>query len=404
MKHFIKKSALIALIAAFCITTVNAQIKEFPASERAKKIVKENIAIDVLTAPVWGFGWSKEEQMHEYFERARKTGIDLVGITVSFGPHLMANTMADMKKYSSVAMQHPDRYVLATSSRDVEYAHENGLAAIYFNSQTSENLDYDPSNMVLLKQLGIGTMLLSYNESFRAGDGGMVTNAWGEESKGLTTYGKKVIDAMVANRVMIDASHGSERLAMEIVKYVNENYPGVPVVCTHQQPLGAVNYPPRSYSDEVLKAVAKTGGVVCPIYFNALMGVPAERGDQGTPSEYAAILDYAVKVVGINHVGICTDGAFDSSPMNAYAKANPEQYDEYTVVYAQSEAGFLDGEFSITLPAVVDALMNEYDYSEEDVVKIIGGNWMRMIKTVWDGKPLYTPGMDGGKKLNHYKY
>ena len=179
---------------------MSLQSKPFPASERAKKIVKDNIAIDTLIAPVWGLGWSKEEQMLEYFDRAREAGITLIGITNAFGPHLMETTMAELKRYASIAMQQTDKFVLATSSRDIEYAHENGLAAIYFNSQTCENLDYDPTNMVLLKLLGTGSMLLSYNESFRAGDGGMVTNEWGEQSKGLTEYGKKVIDAMVAAR------------------------------------------------------------------------------------------------------------------------------------------------------------------------------------------------------------
>ena len=50
----------------------------------------------------------------------------------------------------------------------------------------------------------------------------------------------------------------------------------------------------------------------------------------------------------------------------------------------------------------MDVLLDKFNYSEEDVIKIIGGNWMRMIKTVWDGQPLYTPGLEG-KKLNVYK-
>ena len=381
---------------------MSLQSKPFPASERAKKIVKDNIAIDTLIAPVWGLGWSKEEQMLEYFDRAREAGITLIGITHAFGPNLMQTTMAELKRYASIAMQQTDKFVLATSARDIEYAHENGLSAIYFNSQTCENLDYDPSNMVLLKLLGTGSMLLSYNESFRAGDGGMVTTAWGEESKGLTEYGKKVIDAMVANRVMVDASHASERLALEIVEYVKERHPDTPVVCTHQQPLGAVDYPPRSYSDKVLEAIASTGGVISNVYFNALMGVSPDRGDQGSPEEFAAILDYSVQVMGVDHVAMCTDGAFDMAPMNAYAKAHPEQYDDYTVDYASSEAGFLDGELALTMPAIVDVLLDKLNYSEEDVKKVIGGNWMRMIKTVWDGQPLYTPGLED-KELNVYK-
>jgi membrane dipeptidase len=353
-----------------------------PASDRAKKIVKDNIAVDSLTAPIWGVLWTKEEQLHWFSDRHLETGVDCLGFTACTGPSPMAQMLDTLRRFRKIMRERPEQYVIVRSARDVRYAHENGKQAIFFNSQSSEPVDYNLDNLALLRDLGIGTFMIVYNERFRAGDGCMIETINGTPAQPITPYGKKVIDACHHYGMIVDLSHSSEATALSAIEYNREKHPGKPLCCTHE---GVKHFHDfgRNASDEFIRGIGESGGVFSLCYINGFFGEPPADGGLHPPSDLVDHMDHVKSLIGVDHIGLSTDAGIDTSLIQGFMRARPEAYDEwYRHVFLDSPCHYMDGELSQTLPAVIDEMLSR-DYSEEDVIKIVGGNWMRIFEQVW---------------------
>ncbi len=105
--------------------------------------------------------------------------------------------------------------------------------------------------------------------------------------------------------------------------------------------------------------------------------------DDITPNQAADMIDYLVKLIGVDHVGIASDDMFILSLVIKFAKENPESYDDEGYMLSAFEKGANGcGEMAKILPAVTDELWKR-GYSNEDIAKVYGGNMMRVYKQVW---------------------
>ena len=107
--------------------------------------------------------------------------------------------------------------------------------------------------------------------------------------------------------------------------------------------------------------------------------------DDITPQQAADMIDYYVKLVGVDHVGIASDDMFTTEPTMNFVNANPNLYNDggYMVKAFQSGADGC-GELAKILPAITDELWKR-GYTNEDLAKIYGGNKMRVYQQVWEG-------------------
>ena len=95
------------------------------------------------------------------------------------------------------------------------------------------------------------------------------------------------------------------------------------------------------------------------------------------------MIDYYVKLIGVDHVGIATDDMFTLEIIMPFVKANPDQYNDGGYMIKAFEKGAAGcGELGKILPAVTDELW-KMGYSDEDIGKIYGGNVMRVYRQVW---------------------
>ncbi len=173
---------------------------------------------------------------------------------------------------------------------------------------------------------------------------------------------------------------------------MNEKHPGVPVVYTHSCPAGLYKNEPkatergcyRNITDEqAIKAIkaAKTGGLVAPTFTEWM--VDGIWPDDITPKQAADMIDYLVKLIGVDHVGIASDDMFILDLVVECANANPESYDDEGYMLSAFEKGANGcGEMAKNLPAVTDELWKR-GYRNEDIAKVYGGNMMRIYKQVW---------------------
>jgi len=377
-------AAIIAIMAGIC--QASEEGKTWPASDNAKQFVKDTIIVEFY-APPFGVGWDDPAQMHTYMERAIDAGITAVSITLAPTYFTWDQFLAEYNIWRNTMLQKSDNFIFVHDVEDIERAHREKKYAIIWNNQTSSMIDGDLSKIAIARAMGLSSMMLVYNGTYRAGDGG-IEAYWGRD-RGLTPWGRQVLDEMVKQGVVVDLSHIGLKTTDDIIDYMNEKHPGVPVIYTHSVPAGLYKNEPnatergcyRNISDEQAIKAAKTGGLVAPTFTEWMMdGI---WPDDITPKQGADMLDYLAKLIGVDHVGLASDDMFILSLVAKFAEENPESYDDEGYMLSAFAKGANGcGEMAKILPAVTDELWKR-GYSNEDIAKIYGGNMMRIYKQVW---------------------
>jgi membrane dipeptidase len=388
MRTLLAVSAIAITFA--CALHASEESKTWEASEEAKQFVQDTIVLGMLASP-YGTGWTDYDQLHTYFARARDNGITGHEMTLA-AADMSFDTFLDQHYHFRAAMaQQPENYLIVNETRDIEAAHIQGKTAVIWNSQTATILDGDLRKMAVLKDMGVKSMILAYNDIFRTGSGQLA--AYNGRDIGLTPWGKSVIDEMVRFGILLDLSHTGSKTANDAMDYMDENYPGVPYVYTHSVPAGLYanepNATPRGCyraipDDEALRA-AKSGGYISPTFTEWMMdGVWPE---DISPKQAADMIDYYVQLVGVDHVGIASDDMFSTELVVQFATANASMYDDGNyMIDAFNKGATGNGELAKILAAITDDLWAR-GYSNDDLAKIYGGNKMRVYAQVWEGKP-----------------
>ena len=382
-------------IAAFILSSIfalsaNASLesKRWPASDKAKQFVKDTVVIGFLASP-YGAGWTENRQLLEYFEESRNAGITAHDMTLTAASMNFDDLVFQHQKYLEAMSEQRDKYTFVRTIRDIEAAHIKGTTAVIWNSQTATILEEDLGRMAMLKEMGMTSMILAYNDRFRTGSGSLAASKGLDD--GLTAWGRSVIDELVRYGILLDLSHTGNRTANDAMDYMEENYPGVPFVYTHSLPIGLYkdekNAIPkgcyRNITDEEAIRAAKSGGYVSPTFTEWMMdGI---WPDDITPQQAADMIEYYVKLVGVDHVGIASDDMFSTENVVKFAKANAAAYDDDGYMVNAFDRGATDsGMLARILPAITDELWKR-GFSGEDLAKIYGGNKMRVYQQVWEG-------------------
>ena len=235
------------------------------------------------------------------------------------------------RKYLSIARTPADLYEDKRKERkSIMFAIENGIA-----------LNHDITNVKHFAQRGVVYITLCHN-----GDNDICDSAKGcDTNHGVSKFGEKVIREMNRQGIMVDLSHASEQSfydALEISK--------TPIVCSHSN-CKALCDVPRNLTDDQLKALAKRGGVA---HITLYPGFLRKEGEANI-RDAIEHLNHAVRIMGIEHVGIGTDFDGDGGII-----------------------GMADSSEAINFTLAL--LKNKYN--ERDIQKIWGGNWLRVMALV----------------------
>ena len=175
------------------------QSTTWPASDKATQFVKDHFAIDSLSAPLVDF-MAYPEQWNEYNQRQHEAGITTIGVTASALYYGFNQTCHEVQGQTKRIFAEPENYVVVRTAGDIRRAHEAGKLAFFFNSQGSACLENNPDfYMPLIKNMGFGTLHLTYNGRYRAGDGCYLPY---EVQGPVSDYGKAVIDACMRSSEM----------------------------------------------------------------------------------------------------------------------------------------------------------------------------------------------------------
>ena len=292
------------------------------------------------------------------------------------------------------AERHPDRVTMAFSVSDIERAHKQKKLAALMGIEGGHSIENDIHLLRDFYRLGVRYMTLSWsNTNEWADSSGDIDDPKVEHHNGLTDFGREVVREMNRMGMMVDISHVSDKTFYDAIAATK-----APVIASHSSSRELTDHP-RNMTDDMLRAVAKNGGVVQVNFFNAFIdenfrkafeaqskerdaAVAAyikERKDAGQPVTYLDIdrierewgakvprpplkslidhIDHIAKTAGIDHVGLGSD--FDG-----VSGATPEGIDS-----------------AADLPKITQALLDR-GYNEKEIHKILGGNLLRVFGEV----------------------
>ncbi|HYM10539.1 MAG TPA: dipeptidase [Bryobacterales bacterium] len=283
--------------------------------------------------------------------------------------------------------RHPGDIVMATTADEIVAAHQRGKIAALMGIEGGHMIDSDLAVLRTYYELGARYMTLTHFSN----------TPWADSSgekpahNGLTDFGRQVVREMNRLGMMVDISHVSDKTFSDVIATTS-----APVIASHSS-CRALCASPRDMTDDMLRALAKNGGVVHINFYEAFLddgfrqryqALSADMTREGQLDKmYASdgrrlgveqrklnaeriaklgripltrLLDHfehAVKVAGVDHVGLGSDfdGSSDQFPQNI--------------------------EDISKIPNLVRGLI-ERGFSDEDILKILGGNTLRVMREV----------------------
>jgi membrane dipeptidase len=368
-------------------------------SEKAKKVHFSSIVVDThddttqrLLDPHFDLG-ARHTDGNVDIPRMREGGLSAIFFSIwidgkIMGPDAVKQALDQIDAVRETVRKHPADLMLATSADDVRAAHQQGKIAALMGVEGGHMIGNDLSVLRTFAALGVRYMTLTH----------MVNNEWADSStakpehNGLTPFGKDVVREMNRLGMIVDISHVSDKTfydALEVSK--------APVFASHSSCRALCNAA-RNMTDDMMRDLAKHGGVIQINYHVGFLSQEFRDYENAHPDEEKAIneevkkrcgdneacklttgdqvvrdfmeagklpkvdwtkiiehIDHAVKVAGVEHVGLGSD--FDGAVM-------PLGMQDVT-----------------HLPQITDALLKK-GYSEADVRKILGENTLRVLEDV----------------------
>ncbi|SPM30703.1 dipeptidase [Mycobacterium terramassiliense] len=292
--------------------------------------------------------------------RYRRPAGALVSVNAGYSPHSFDDTIALLRHYRSAVDAHP-QLELADSLDDVDAITRGGRIAVVFDLEDSGPLDDDLHNLATLAALGVRTMLPTYNHANRAGSGCLDAT-----DGGLTAWGRSLVGEMNRVGVVPDGSHCSARTGLDMCAIS-----GGPVVYSHSC-MRAVWDHPRNITDDQARACAATGGVI------GITGVGIFLGpNTPTLDAMARHLEYAVELVGIDHVGVSTDFSFDFADFRDEVARNPHLFDDSYTRWGPIQ--WMPPETFLGL----GQHLRGRGWAAPDIEAVLAGNFYRVAQHAW---------------------
>jgi membrane dipeptidase len=238
---------------------------------------------------------------------------------------------------------------LATTAADIEAAFAADIPAIIPAIENGYALAQDLALLDEFRNLGVRYITLTHNGHNALADAAIARRDLGDaeaEHGGLSSLGREAIARMNELGILVDISHAAKSTMMQAVALSK-----TPILATHSSVRALCNHP-RNLDDEQLDALAASGGLVQITIVSNFLRLRARAADLGV-GNIADHIDYAVRRIGIDHVGIGTD--FDGGG---------------------GVKGFMNAAEAPNLTA--ELLSRGYDRAALE--KIWGGNFLRLLK------------------------
>ncbi|MCG6121695.1 MAG: dipeptidase [Microvirga sp.] len=310
------------------------------------------------------------------FTTLKDCGVTAYCVTAFRPLHPGEAAMDGMADWWRVDRTYPEVRIALTAA-DIVAAKENGQAALILTAQGGDFLGQNLNRLELFHRMGLRVMLPCYNSRNPLGDGSLEP-----ENAGLSRMGQRWVAECNRLGIVIDLTHTGTKSTMDAMRLSKH-----PVVFTHSNPRALVENP-RNITDDQIRACAATGGVVGITNFGPLH-FRDDMTKRPTLEHFFAAIEHVVNLVGVDHVSIGTDMSHGTYPdgdlIRMRNSGSAARYSEFVEVSSRSRLRYVEGFDDYGQIVSVAEAMKRRGFTEDDVKKILGGNLLRVFKTVWGG-------------------
>jgi membrane dipeptidase len=250
---------------------------------------------------------------------------------------------------------------------------------IVLGLQNAAALGSDLGRIEQLWQLDVRVLQLTYNEANQLADGCIE-----ERDAGLSRLGRDAVRECNRAGLLVDLSHVGRQACLDTVELTEQ-----PVAITHANP-AKVTPSPRNKHDDVLRAVASSGGVIGASPYGPICW---DGESPPTAATFVRTIHTLLELVGEDAVAVGTDfpaiapGAGVEDILRRSLDLYPEIFGPYVAAYGNG----LAERYCRELPTVaswprIPELLLESGLSEATTAKIVGGNWVRVMGQVWSAR------------------
>jgi membrane dipeptidase len=270
----------------------------------------------------------------------------------------------------------PERMLLVRSAADILKAKSDRKFGVIIGTQDTSMVGGELDRLAQMKNDGVMTVQLTYNNRNLSGDGALEP-----ANAGLSKLGKATIERIEAEKLLLDLSHGGARTMAEAAAHAKR-----PLVISHTGARALTDHP-RNTDDATIKAVADKGGVV-GVYFMPFLTLDSHP----KAADVIAHVEHIATVAGEDHVGIGTDNGVLPQLLDAEARKKLDKWQMDRI-----KAGIAaPGEGIGVYPMVADynsvdryrrfvGDLQKRGWSEARLEKLMGGNFLRVYRDAWGG-------------------
>lgn len=343
-------------------------------SARSIELIKRATVIDMLgvfaISPSKGTKWFSNPDSFTAadLQRFKDSGINIFHIAVGTGGRdAYLSTLKFIASWNGFLSNHDEHLMRVDSPADLERVKVSGKIGVLLGVQNSEHFQ-SVDDVNFFHGLGQRVSQLTYNARNLIGNG-----ATERRDGGLSDFGVSIVARMNKVGMAVDVSHCGDLTTLDAFEASKK-----PVFITHSNCRALVPGHPRLKTDEAIKKMAASGGV---------MGITGVRmfvkSDEPTTVEH--VLDHfnhVVKLVGVEHVGVGSDmdlDGYDDMP----PEENKRLRASYKGSYSFREKIDIEGlDHPQRMFDLTEGLIRR-KYSDQDIELILGGNFKRVLAQVW---------------------
>lgn len=278
----------------------------------------------------------------EFYENIKPNQAFPKGRT-SITPSTYADSIFDI--IESTVARVPDYLGIARTSADLYANKQMGKKSIMLGIENGLAIEHSLDKLRHFADRGIVYMTLCHN-----GDNDICDSARGcNTHNGVSEFGEQVIKEMNRLGIMVDMSHAGEKSFYDALE-ISEK----PIVCSHSNSRILCDHP-RNLTDDQLRAIAAKGGVVHTTFYHGFL----QKTGEADILDGIKHLEHAIDIMGIDHVGIGTDFDGDGGVRGMRDASDIQQFTRQLL---------------------------RRRYSESDIAKIWGGNWLRVMDEIQKAK------------------
>ena len=304
--------------------------------------------------------WSRE-----IFENMREGGLTGANCTCCVWENF-AGTMQNIAEWKKRFDAEADLITQAYTTADIRAAKAAGKTAIALGFQNVSAFEDQIGYIRLFKELGVGIVQMAYNTQNLIGSG-----CYESHDGGLSDFGREAVAEMNRVGIMCDLSHVGAKTSQDVIDVSDK-----PVCYSHIAPTGLKDHP-RNKTDAQIRTIVEKGGFVGVTMFPPFL----KRGTASTVDDYVEAMDYIINIAGEDAVGYGTDFTqgydrpfFDWITMD---KGYARKLTEFGEILSLEGIGCIGETSNLT------AAMERAGWREPRIRKVMGENWLRVLKDVW---------------------